>query len=98
MEDRDIRDTLRREIRRDPRKAIAIACTHISDLWMVILEACGHPHIDYQAAMQLRKWEQAILEGVRHALVAGACEMRVRNSRWLSSSVARDEDEDGEQS
>lgn len=82
MDQGQLREFFRREIRRDAARAVAVAVGPISDLWVAILEALNHPNIGPQEAEILIQWQEYILEGARRAMRAAACEMRLRNNFW----------------
>ena len=82
-----LRETLRREVRRDPFRAIAIAVGPVAELWVAVLEAVGHPNIDAQKRRELEWWAWLVHRGGDEAILAGACEMRVRSGVWPEGSL-----------
>jgi hypothetical protein len=90
-DDVQLRDFFRREIYRDPRRAIAVAVTPITDLWVAVLEAYGHPNIGPEQAQKLHQWMAAIVNGVHEAVTAAACEMRLRSGVWPAQSLSKEE-------
>lgn len=86
-----LREFFRREIRRDPARAVAVAVGPIGDLWVALLEALNHPDIGPEQEQILLQWEAFILEGTRKAMRAAACEMRLRNGFWPHWDLANNE-------
>jgi len=91
MNQRELRELFRREIRRDPARAVAVAVGPISELWVALLEALDHPNIGPEEEEILLQWREFILEGARKAMRAAACEMRVRNNFWPQWALSPEE-------
>jgi hypothetical protein len=82
-----LREAIRKEVRNDPLRAIALAMGPVTELWVAVLEAVGHPKIDAQKRRELEWWAWLVHRGVDEAILAAACEMRLRSGVWPEGSL-----------